>query len=236
MERVLDSLPARRLVLELLKQTGSGNTASLETVAAHARCSSDFAVGIINRLNIRQENGQVSLSGPKRLVLAMDTARTGSVVEAGRYLTWQEFEKFTEQCLDEIGYETRRDLRVKGDGRNWQIDLVGIRSGLVLCFDCKHWSAHSSPSRFRTAGGHQIKATRIAVRKVSEERRETMRGLPIILSLFEPPPTLSEDVVVLSVQRLPSMLAELTPYSPGLPFILVGASDEEKPIKPWGRE
>ncbi len=231
MQSILESIPARRLVLELLKQTGSSNTASLEVVAAHARCSSDFAVDVFTRLDIHQENGRVSLSSGRRLVLAMGTARTGSVVEAGRYLAWQEFEKFAEQCLDEMGYETMRDLRVKGDGRNWQIDLVGMKSALVLCFDCKHWSAHSSPSRFRTAEEHQVKATGIVVRKISREARKAIHGLPIILTLFDPPTSLSKDVVVLSVQRLPGLLAELTPYSADLPFILAEETQRENLIK-----
>lgn len=230
MESLLDSFPARRFVLELLKQTGSGKTASLQAVAAHARCSSDFAFDLLTRLNIGQEDGRVSLSTGRRLDLAMGTARPGSL-EAGRYLSWQEFERFAEECLGELGYETMGNVRLVAEDRRWQIDLVGIKSPLVLCFDCKQWRGHSSPSRFRRAGERQVKATRIIASRVGRERKQSIFGLPIILTLFEPPGSPVDDVVVLSIQKLPGLLRDLTQYSDRLPFVLVEDTNRENPIK-----
>lgn len=230
MESSLDTLAARRFVVELLKQTSSGKTASLDVVAAHAHCSSDFGSDVLNSLDIRQAEGRVSLPTGKRLDLAMGTARAGSF-EGGRYLTWQEFERFAEECLTELGYETMGNLRLVAENRRWQIDLVGVKSPLVLCFDCKHWITHSSPSRFRTAVERQVKVTRIITSRIGRERNQSMLGLSIILTILEPPESLTEPAVVLSIQRMPGLLRDLTPYSPGLPFVLVEEPKRENPMK-----
>ncbi len=230
MEPVLASSPARKFIVELLSSTRSNETASVDVVATHTRCSSDFALKVLSRLNIAPENGRIALPPSLRMDLAIEAARWGSMVEAGKVLDWQEFERFAERCLAESGYEVERDVRVKGGGRNWQIDVVGARENLVLCLDCKHWTTPSTPSRFKTAEEHQVTATRHLARRIVLAENRSVMALPIILTLFDPPSNLSRDVVLLSLQKLPSMLQELTPYSPGLPF-LVAQPGAENPIR-----
>ncbi len=230
METLLDSPVSRRVAVELLKNTKTGESASLKAVSSQARCSLEIPRTLLRSLGVRISEGQAYLSTLDRLNLAISLARAGSVFEAGRFLGWQEFEKFAEQCLLEMGYETNRNVRVKGEGRSWQVDLVGAQGGLVVCIDCKHWATHSSPSRFKSAREHQAKATRFVLKMV-QQGDKPLTGLPVILTLFDPPRMANDEAVTVPVQRLPSFLSELTQFSPGLPFIVADEEANEKPYQ-----
>src|SRR5207244_12424496 len=95
----------------------------------------------------------------ERVQVAMEVARQGKSNDVTRELSWQEFEKFAEECLREAGFQTEKNVRVKGGGRAWQIDVVGFRGDLVLTIDCRQWNPPGFLSKFRLAAEHQRTAT-----------------------------------------------------------------------------
>jgi Restriction endonuclease len=153
--------------------------------------------------------------------------------DAARVLTWQEFEKFAEECLIEAGFQTEKNVRVKGDGRAWQIDVVGFRGDLVLAIDCKSWNTPGYLSRFKLAAEHQRTATlhllAMLLEKTIQGDKER-RILPVILTLSEPPARLSQGVVLVSVEKLPSFLTGVTPYDKNLPFLSSSQMFVENPM------
>jgi hypothetical protein len=56
------------------------------------------------------------------------------------------------------------------------------------------------------------------------------QALPVILTLSEPRGQLSEGVVLVSVEKLPSFLSGVTPYDENLPFISSSLSLVENPM------
>lgn len=220
MDFAREGIPARRLVVELLNQTKLGRPASLETVAAHSRCSLAFARNTLEALGVDPTNVSVSLSTGTRLRLAMQVAVGGGLREAARFLNWREFETFAEQCLAEIGYNAQSNVRVKDGKRSWQIDIVALKADMALCIDCKHWTGPSYPSKFTDAAIHQVSATRSLIQRLRETRSVSPAGLPIILTLLEPRERVRNNVVLLSIEQLPDLLTNLTRYSTDLPFIL----------------
>ena len=227
----VDTQAARRVVRELLKHTRGEKAASVELVGTYASCSTELCQQVASELGLTIHDGLIRLSSESRLDLAMSEANRGFAHDASRFLDWKDFERFAESCLEEMSFETQRDVRLKMDGRRWQIDLIGVKGELLVCMDCKHWAPPMSPSRFKNPEAHQAEATRLYAEKLAKEKNSKVTSLPMILTLFEVPQKFSERAVIVDVQKLPSMLRDLTPYTPDMPFHIVGPEDGGKPYQ-----
>jgi len=215
-----------RVLIETLRLSKIIEPVELENIASNAKTTESFARKVLtNALGETYDTG-ISVSPKLRVNLALEVARAGRLREAARVLTWQEFEKFGEECLQEAGFRAERNVRVKGEGRAWQIDLVGFRGELVIAIDCKHWNTPSYISRFKLAADHQRHATLHLLATVKERRQ----GLAVILTLREPPAQFSEDTVLVSVEKLPSFLSGVTPYAENLPFMSSPLAVVENPM------
>ncbi len=229
--RTLDDAPTtRRFVRELLRFTLGERVASLDQISTYSSCSIALARRLASELGLQVLDGTVQLPRELRLDIAMSEANRGFLHDPSRFLEWRDFERFAERCLSYSGFETRRDVRVKGAGRSWQIDVIGAKDQLLLCLDCKHWAPPMPPSRLKVPENHQCAATRLYACKLARERNSEITSLPVILTLFEPHQNFSERAVMVEIQRLPSLLQGLTPYTPDLPFVIVNAESGEKPI------
>jgi hypothetical protein len=212
-----------RVLKETLRLSKVGSRVELSDIASGARVSESFARDRLTTVIGEARDGCVSLNPKLRIQLALDIARAGRLEDAARVLTWQEFEQLTEECLKEAGFEAERNVRVKGEGRAWQIDVVGYRGKLAVAIDCKHWNTPGYLSRFKQAADHQRHAASHLLEALEEkgaERRGEWQCLPVILTLREPPARLAERAALVSVEMLPGFLSGVTPYDDGLPFIL----------------
>ena len=222
-----------RVLVETLRLSKGRNMVRLADIASSARATESFAKKILTDALTVNDSDWISLGRGFRIRLALDLARAGRLRESARALTWQEFEKFAEECLEEAGFQTEKNVRVKGDGRAWQIDVVGVRGGLVLAIDCKHWITPGYLSRFKLAAEHQRTATLHLLTTPMQKtiQRDTERqALAVILTLSEPPAQLSEGVVLVSVEKLPSFLSGVAPYDEDLPFISSSLAVVENPM------
>ncbi|TMI29021.1 restriction endonuclease [Candidatus Bathyarchaeota archaeon] len=223
---------ASRVLTETLKLSKDGNRVELEDIALNAKTTESFARQVLTSV-IGDVNTRISLKPGLRIQVALEIARAGRLKEAAQVLTWQEFENFAERCLEEAAFRTQKNVRIKGDGRVWQIDVVGFRGELVLAIDCKHWNTPSSLSRFKPVANHQRIATLHLLPRLREKmirRDNEPHALPMILTLSEPPAQFVESAVLLSVEKLPNFLSGVTPYDENLPFIPSLASVVENPM------
>jgi hypothetical protein len=222
-----------RVLIETLRLSQDRNRVQIADIASSARSTESFARKVLRNALSELDDSWISLSPGFRIRLALDIARAGRLGDSARALTWQEFEKFAEECLEEAGFQTEKNVRVQGDGRAWQIDVVGIRGDLVVAMDCKHWNTPGYLSRFRLAAEHQRTATlHFLARPVENmiQGDKERQALPVILTLSEPRGQLSEGVVLVSVEKLPSFLSGVTPYDENLPFISSSLSLVENPM------
>ncbi len=215
-----------RVLIETLRLSKINEPVELENIASNAKTTESFARKVLTNALGETNDTRISVSPKLRVNLALEVARAGRLREAARVLTWQEFEKFGEECLEEAGFRAERNVRVKGEGRAWQIDLVGFRGELVIAIDCKHWNTPSYISRFKLAADHQQHATSHLLATVKQRRQ----GLAVILTLREPPAQFSEDTVLVSVEKLPSFLSGVTPYAENLPFMSSPLAVVENPM------
>jgi hypothetical protein len=224
---------AVRVLLETLRLGRDGDKVELGDIARRARATESFAREVLTSINVETRNGWISIGQVPRIHLAVEIARAGQLRDAARALTWQEFEKFAERCLEDAAFRTEKNVQVKGDDRRWQIDVVGSRGQLVLTIDCKHWNTPGSISRFKPAADHQRTATLHLLTMLGEKRlgRESERqALPMILTLSEPPAQFVEGAALVSVEKLPNFLSSVTPYDEDLPFLTLPFSDVENPM------
>ena len=63
------------------------------------------------------------------------------VDEAAKHLNWKDFEGLTASILELKGFATIRNLMLINP--RMEIDVIGIRLGVALLIDCKHWKRHS---------------------------------------------------------------------------------------------
>ncbi len=224
---------AVRVLVETLRLSRDRNRVQIADIASSAKTIESFARKALTNARIEHDGNWVSLSSGFRIRLALDIARAGRLRDSARALTWQEFERFAEECLEEAGFQTEKNVRVQGDGRAWQIDVVGFRGDLVVTMDCKHWNTPGYLSKFKLAAEHQRTATlHLLARPVEKTIRgdKELQALPVILTLSEPRGQLSEGVVLVSVEKLPSFLSGVTPYDENLPFISSSLAVVENPM------
>ena len=222
-----------KVLIETLRLSKDTDRVQIADIASGARTTESFARKALTNARIEPDTNWISLSAGFRIGLALDIARAGRLRDSARALTWQEFEKFAEECLGEAGFQTEKNVRVKGGGRAWQIDVVGFRGDLVLTIDCKHWNTPGYFSRFKLAAEHQRSATLHLLGRPVEKATQgdkDRQALPLILILSEPPVQSSEGVVLVSVEKLPSFLSGVTPYDENLPFISSSLSLVENPM------
>src|SRR2546425_4979800 len=222
-----------RVLIETLRLSKDRNRVQIADIASCAKTTESFARKALTNARIEHDGSWISLSPGFRIRLALDIARAGRLRDSARTLTWQEFEKFAEECLKEAGFQTEKNVRVQGGDRAWQIDVVGIRGDLVLTIDCKHWNTPGYLARFRLAAEHQRTATRHLLARPAEKMIQVdkeRQALPVILTLSEPRGQFCEGVVLVSVEKLPSFLSDVAPYDENLPFMASPLGLVENPM------
>jgi restriction endonuclease len=211
-----------RVIVETLKQAKGDRVLSIREIAEEAKTTPKQVASILGPLLQLDDLSTVSLSNSTRFKLAFEAVRRGALQQVARALTWQEFETFTRDCLQTVGFVTQKGIMVKDDTRRWQIDLVAKKGPMILAIDCKHWESPGYLSKLSTAAEHQ----KLAVQALIDQRlsggeisEEGFLVLPIILTLFEPRSRIVDGVVIVSIEQFADFLEGISPYSSELPFI-----------------
>jgi hypothetical protein len=211
-----------RVIVETLKQTNGGGAINTARIADQAKTTTEQAERILGQLLKPEDSSNAWLTVSARFKLAFEAVKRGALQQVARALTWQEFEAFSEECLQSVGFDTRKGVTVKDDSRRWQIDVIAKKGSMILAVDCKHWESPAYDSKLTKAAEHQKSAVLALFRQMTakgEVGREEILGLPVILTLFEPRSRLANGVVLVSVEQFADFLEGISPYSSELPFI-----------------
>jgi Holliday junction resolvase-like predicted endonuclease len=211
-----------RVIVETLKQTNGGGAINPTTIADQAKTTREQVERILGQLLRLEDSASAQLTVPARFKLAFEAVKLGALQQVARALTWQEFEEFAEECLQSLGFDTRKGVIVKDDSRRWQIDVIAKKGSMILAVDCKHWESPAYDSKLTKAAEHQKSALQALFRQMTlkgEVGKEGILGLPVILTLFEPRSRLANGAVAVSVERFADFLEGTSPYSSELPFV-----------------
>jgi hypothetical protein len=211
-----------RIIVETLKQTSGYRAINTAGIADLAKTTTEQVELVLGKLLKSEDSSNIQLTISARFKLAFEGVKRGALQQVARALTWQEFEAFTEECLQSVGFDTRKGVMVKDDSRRWQIDVIARKNSMTLAIDCKHWESPAYDSKLTKAAEHQKSAVQALIHQMTakgEVEGEGILALPVILTLFEPRSRLSHGAVVVSVEQFADFLASVSPYSSDLPFI-----------------
>ena len=210
------------MIVETLKHTKDDELLNISQIADRAKTTTEQVALILGRMLQLEVPSGAQLTNSARFKLAVEAVRHGALQQVARALSWQEFEAFTEECLQTVGFDTRKGIIVKDDSRRWQIDVIAKKSRMILAIDCKHWESPGYDSKLTKAADHQRLALHALIQQMTgrgDVEREGVFALPIILTLFEPRSRLVDGAVVVSVEQFADFLEGVSPFSSELPFI-----------------
>ena len=212
------------MIVETLKHTKGDGMLDISQIAERAKTTTEQVSLVLAPLVHLEDSSPVHLTNSTRFKLASEAVRHGALQQVARALSWQEFETFTEECLQAVGFDTQKGIIVKDDSRRWQIDVIAKKGPVILAVDCKHWESPGYDSKLSKAAEHQKQAVQALIQQMTRSREvgggESVLALPVILTLFEPRSRLIGRAVAVSIQQFANFLEGVTPYSSELPFMI----------------
>jgi Holliday junction resolvase-like predicted endonuclease len=203
---------------------------------------SKACVSVVEALLVKlQEAGVVTLTNEEihvtpeqRMRIAELAISEGADPEhVARQLRWQEFEGLVARILSREGYATANHFVFRYASRRYEIDVLGAKEPIVLCVDCKHWHHGWATSKVMTAAKNQL----LRVKSLSEvftfyekkhhiARWQSVRLLPIVLTLADVSSKMIDGVPIVSALRLRDFLCQVSPWLEKIHFVDIPASPQ----------
>lgn len=137
-----------------------------------------------------------------RLKTAIELLKYGSPTDqVSEALNWRDFEGLVAEILSLKDFAVIKNLILTKP--RMEIDVVGMRLGVAMLIDCKHWKRHSN-SALATAVAKQIKRTRHYISKTSGAI-----AVPAIVTLYQDSISFIDRVPVVPVFQFSSFVDEL---------------------------
>lgn len=121
------------------------------------------------------------------------------VDEAAKHLGWKDFEGLTAQILELKDFTTLRNLVLTKP--RMEIDVVGIKFGVAMLIDCKHWKKHTQSS-LEQAVRKQIERTKHYVANTGAI------AAPAIITLYQDTLSFIDKVPIVPIFQFASFVDE----------------------------
>ncbi len=115
-------------------------------------------------------------------------------------LDWKDFEGLTAAILISKHFAVIKNLILTKP--RMEIDVIGIRLGIAILIDCKHWKRYSTSS-LRTAVKKQIERTKHYVAKTPGAS-----AVPVIVTLYQDRVDFIENVPIVPIFQFSSFIDE----------------------------
>ena len=155
---------------------------SIMDFAIVAKTDQITAQKILNELiknNIgKKEDELFNFSEGDRLKTAILALEKGaSIDEVAEKISWRDFEGLVAEILESKDFAAMRNFMLKD--LRMEIDVVGVKLGVALLIDCKHWK-RTTPSALKTIVQKQIERTKHYVAST-----EGAMAIPVIVTLYQ---------------------------------------------------
>lgn len=147
------------------------------------------------------ENNLIQFDESDRLKTCILAITMGAPIdEVSRLLRWKDFESLAAEILESRDFETTHNVIFTKP--RMQIDVVGIKSGIAILIDCKHWTKMNQ-SALEKAVKKQVERTKQFVSK------EKIRGaIPAIVTLYQHETRFIDKVPIIPIHQLDSFCDE----------------------------
>jgi len=115
-------------------------------------------------------------------------------------LDWKDFEGLTGEILSSKNFAVIKNMILTKP--RMEIDVIGIRLGIAILIDCKHWKRYST-SALRTAVKKQIERTKHYV-----EKTPGAMAVPVIVTLYQDKINFIENVPIVPIFQFSSFIEE----------------------------
>ena len=148
-----------------------------------------------------KNNDSFNFDSGDRLRSALLILEKGATIdEVSEHIDWKDFEGLVAEILESKGFGTIRNMILTKP--RMEIDVVGIKVGVAMLIDCKHWKRTSS-SAIQTAVKKQVERTK---RYVSQT--QGAMAIPAIVTLYEEKVSFVNKVPIVPIQKFSSFVDE----------------------------
>ena len=153
-----------------------------------------------NSIGLKQNDFYYFEDGDK-LKIAVGLLEKGYPVdEISIVLDWKDFEGLTGEILSSKNFAVIKNMILTKP--RMEIDVIGIRLGIAILIDCKHWKRYSA-SALRTAVKKQIERTKHYVKKTPGAM-----AVPVIVTLYQDKINFIENVPIVPIFQFSSFIEE----------------------------
>ena len=178
---------------------------SIEDFAAIISTDKNTAKKILDMLiqnGIGQTIGNlVNFEDGDKLKTALFVIKNGvPIEEVSRYIDWKDFEGLVAEILDSKHFDVLRNFRMTKP--TMEIDVVGVRLGIALLIDCKHWK-RLSHSALETIVVKQVERVKHYISNAKD-----VIAAPVIVTLNQEETSFISNVPIVSILQLSSFIDE----------------------------
>ncbi len=153
-----------------------------------------------NDIGKKQDNSYYFEEGDKLKIAVMLLEKGFPIDEISVALDWRNFEGLTAEILSEKNFAVIKNMMLTKP--RMEIDVVGIRLGVAILIDCKHWK-RNSPSALSTVVKKQIARTKHYV-----EKTPGALAVPVIVTLYQDKIDFIENVPIVPIFQFASFVDE----------------------------
>ena len=153
-----------------------------------------------NGIGVLDEN-IVEFQNSDRIKASIFAIRNGATIEdVSEFLSWQNFEELVSRVLDENGFHIQKNLILTKP--RMEIDVVGIKLGISILIDCKHWK------RMTQSALNDIVEKQVERVKSYVQKTESTSAIPVIVTLHQENVDFVNQVPIVPIMELSSFLDE----------------------------
>ena len=153
-----------------------------------------------NGIGVLDEN-IVEFQNSDRIKASIFAIRNGATIEdVSEFLSWQNFEELVSHVLDENGFHIQKNLILTKP--RMEIDVVGIKLGISILIDCKHWKRMSN-SALENIVLKQIERVKHYVGTTNENM-----AAPVIVTLYQETIKFVNRVPIVPIMQFSSFIDE----------------------------
>jgi len=155
---------------------------------------------IKNNIGTKQDNSYYFEDGDKLKIAIILLEKGFPIDEISVALDWKDFEGLTAAILTSKNFAVIKNMMLTKP--RMEIDVIGIRLGVAILIDCKHWK-RSSISSLTTVVKKQIDRTKHYVRKTPGAI-----SVPVIVTLYQDKVDFIESVPIVPIFQFSSFIDE----------------------------
>ena len=110
---------------------------AIATSTDHVSAKSMLLDLVENQIGVQEKQSFEFNDGDRLRAAILCLQRGAAVDDVASNLNWKDFEGLASEILDEAGFATIRNFIMKDPRR--EIDVIGIKMGVAMLIDCKHW-------------------------------------------------------------------------------------------------